>query len=258
MQLVVDVGNTETVVGVVEGRSELRGHWRISTKVPRTSDEYGYLLRGLLREAGFDRENLTRAVVGSVVPSATDILRPTLEGLVHGPVFVVDPGVSLPVRLDVDEPRTVGADRIVNTLAAREFFHRDTVVVDLGTATTYDCITAQGVFKGGVIAPGVSAGLEWLAARTAKLPAVEFAPPGRVIGRRTEACIQSGIFYGVVDALDGMVDRIRAEWEVPDALVVATGGYAPLVGPHCRTVERVEPWLTLYGLALAGRHLAGE
>ncbi|HSG47346.1 MAG TPA: type III pantothenate kinase, partial [Longimicrobiales bacterium] len=225
---------------------------------PRTSDEYGYLLRGLLREGGFSRETLTRAVVGSVVPAATEVLRPTLEGLVHGPVFVVDPGVSLPVRLNVDEPRTVGADRIVNTLAAREFYHRDTVVVDLGTATTYDCITADGVFEGGVIAPGVSAGLEWLAARTAKLPAVEFAPPSRVVGKRTEACIQSGIFYGVVDALDGMVERIRAEWARPQALVVATGGYAPLVGPHCRTVERVEPWLTLYGLALAGRHLAGE
>jgi len=258
MQLVLDVGNTETVVGVVEGDSQLRAHWRISTKVPRTSDEYGYLLRGLLREAGFDRERLTRAVVGSVVPAATDVLRPTLDGLVHGPVFVVDPGVSLPVRLDVDEPRTVGADRIVNTLAAREFYHRDTVVVDLGTATTYDCITAEGVFEGGVIAPGVSAGLEWLAARTAKLPAVEFSPPTRVIGRRTETCIQSGIFYGVVDALDGMVERIRQEWGRPDALVVATGGYAPMVGPHCRTVERVEPWLTLYGLALAGRLLAGE
>lgn len=258
MQLVVDVGNTETVVGVVESSAELRGHWRISTKVPRTSDEYGYLLRGLLREAGFGREQLRRAVVGSVVPSATDVLRPTLEGLVHGPVFVVDPGVSLPVRLEVDEPRTVGADRIVNTLAAREFYARDTIVVDLGTATTYDCITADGVFQGGVIAPGVSAGLEWLAARTAKLPAVEFAPPARVVGTRTEACIQSGIFYGVVDALDGMVHRIRAEWGRAEALVVATGGYARLVGPQCRTVEKVEPWLTLYGLALAGDHLAGE
>lgn len=258
MQLVVDVGNTETVLGVVEDERELRGHWRISTKVPRTSDEYGYLLRGLLREAGFGRESLVRAVVGSVVPSATDVLRPTLEGLVQGPVFVVDPGVSLPVRLEVDEPRTVGADRIVNTLAAREMYGRDTIVVDLGTATTYDCITADGVFVGGVIAPGVSAGLEWLAARTAKLPAVEFAPPARVIGTRTEACIRSGIFYGVVDAVDGMVDRIRAEWDRPEVVVVATGGYASVVGPHCRTVAEVEPWLTLYGLAMAGRHLAGD
>lgn len=256
MQLVVDVGNTETVVGVVDGGTTLEAHWRISTKVPRTPDEYGYLLRGLLREAGFGPDRLTRAVVGSVVPAATDVLRPTLAKLVQGPVLVVAPGVDLPVTLQVDEPRTVGADRIVNTLAARERYGRDTVVVDLGTATTYDCITARGVFLGGVIAPGVSAGLEWLAGRTAKLPAVEFAPPAGVVGTRTEACIQSGIFYGVVDAVDGMVERIRAEWGVADPLVVATGGYAALVGPHCRTVQEVEPWLTLYGLALAGRHLA--
>ncbi len=258
MQLVVDVGNTETVLGVVEGATDLRGHWRISTKVPRTPDEYGYLLRGLLREAGFDRELLHRAVIGSVVPSATDVLLPTLEGLVTGPVFVVDPAVSLPVRLEVDEPRTVGADRIVNTLAARELYDRDVIAVDLGTATTFDCITRDGVFVGGVIAPGVSAGLEWLAARTAKLPSVEFAPPGRVVGTRTEDCIQSGIFYGVVDAVDGMVRRIAEEWGKPDPLVLATGGHASEVGPHCRTVERVEPWLTLYGLALAGAYLAGD
>jgi len=258
MQLVVDVGNTETVVGVVEGVTDLRGHWRISTKVPRTPDEYGYLLRGLLREAGFDREVLHRAVIGSVVPSATDVLLPTLEGLVSGPVFVVDAAVSLPVRLEVDEPRTVGADRIVNTLAARELYDRDVIAVDLGTATTFDCITRDGIFVGGVIAPGVSAGLEWLAARTAKLPSVEFAPPGRVVGTRTEDCIQSGIFYGVVDAVDGMVRRIAEEWGRKDPLVLATGGHATEVGPHCRTVERVEPWLTLYGLALAGAYLAGD
>ncbi|HSM04881.1 MAG TPA: type III pantothenate kinase [Longimicrobiales bacterium] len=257
MQLVVDVGNTETVLGVVEGRTDLRGHWRISTKVPRTPDEYGYLLRGLLREAGFDRDALHRAVIGSVVPAATEVLMPTLESLVTGPVFVVDPAVSLPVRLEVDEPRTVGADRIVNTLAARELYDRDVIAVDLGTATTFDCITREGVFVGGVIAPGVSAGLEWLAARTAKLPSVEFSPPGRVVGTRTEDCIQSGIFYGVVDAVDGMVRRIVEEWARPDPLVLATGGHAVEVGPHCRTVERVEPWLTLYGLALAGEYLAG-
>jgi type III pantothenate kinase len=257
VQLVVDVGNTETVLGVVSGRTDLLGHWRISTKAPRTPDEYGHLLRGLLREGGFARENLTRAVVGSVVPSATAVLVPTLEAMVHGPVFVVDPAVSLPVRLEVDEPRTVGADRIVNTLAARELYHRDVIAVDLGTATTFDCITEDGVFVGGVIAPGVSAGLEWLGARTAKLPSVEFGPPGRVVGTRTEDCIQSGIFYGVVDAVDGMVRRIREYWQRPDALVVATGGYAPLVGKHCATVERIEPWLTLYGLAMAGELLAG-
>ncbi len=255
MQLVVDVGNTETVLGVIEGRTDLRGSWRVSTATPRTADEYTHLLRGLVREAGFDRDDLSQAVLGSVVPSATDVLIPTLGRMVSGDVITIDAHSKLPIVLDVEEPLTVGADRIVNTLAARELYGRNTLAVDLGTATTFDCITADGRFVGGVIAPGVSAGLEWLGRRTAKLPRVEFMPPGQVIGRRTEECIQSGIFYGVVDSLDGMVRRIVADWAVDAPLVVATGGYATVVGPHSETVEQVEPWLTLYGLAIAGEML---
>jgi type III pantothenate kinase len=156
----------------------------------------------------------------------------------------------------VEEPRTVGADRVVNTLAARELYGRDTIAVDLGTATTYDLITADGVFMGGVIAPGVSAGLEWLGRRTAKLPRVELVPPGTTIGRRTETCIQSGVFWSAVDAIDGIVRRIIAEWGRKDPYVVATGGFAAVVAPHCATVQHVEPFLTLYGLAIAGRELA--
>lgn len=256
MQLVLDVGNTETVVGAVTGRDRVEGHWRISTQVPRTADEYVYLLRGMLRDAGFGGERFHRAVLASVVPAATDVLVPTLERLVEGGVINVDAESELPIRLDVDDPRTVGADRIVNTLAAREIFGRDTIAVDLGTATTYDCITAEGVFVGGVIAPGVSAGLEWLGRRTAKLPRVEMVPPDTVVGTRTETCIRSGIFYGVIDGIDGMVARIRDEWGRPEALVVATGGFAPLVGPHTRSVEVTEPFLTLYGLAIAGELLS--
>lgn len=256
MQLVVDVGNTETVVGVVEDSRTLRAHWRLSSQVPRTADEFRHLLRGLLREGGYPPESLTRAVLGSVVPSVGDVLTATLGDLVAGDrVVVVTPDSSLPIRLDVDEPRTVGADRIVNTLAASELYARNTIAVDLGTATTFDCISADGVFLGGVIAPGVSAGLEWLGRRAAKLPRVELAAPDRVIGRNTEACIRSGVFYSVVDAVDGVVRRIKEEWGQPDALVVATGGYATVVGPHSATVEKVEPFLTLYGLALAGELL---
>ncbi len=255
MQLVVDVGNTETVLGLVEGRLELRAHWRVSTQVPRTVDEYTLLLRSLLAEWG-RVDGIGQAVVASVVPAVSDVLVATLQRLVQGPVHVVDPDTPLPIRLDVEEPRTVGADRIMNTLAARELYHRDTLAVDLGTATTFDLITAEGVFMGGVIAPGVSAGLEWLARRTAKLPRVELHPPPACIGRRTEDCIQSGIFYSAVDAVDGIVRRMREEWGRPDPLVVATGGFATVVGPHCATVEKVEPFLTLYGLAIAGEHLA--
>lgn len=152
----------------------------------------------------------------------------------------------------------MGADRIANTLAAAHLFGRDTIVVDLGTATTYDCITGDGVFLGGVIAPGLQAGEEWLKGRTAKLPRVELRRPDKVIGRRTETCLQSGIFFSAVDAVDGIVNRIREEWERPDALVVATGGNAGVLAPHSRTVEEVNPHLTLVGLELAGRYMAGE
>ena len=150
----------------------------------------------------------------------------------------------------------VGADRIVNTLAARELYHRDTIAVDLGTATTFDCITGDGVFLGGVISPGMPAGLEWLAARTAKLPRVELQPPEVVIGRRTETCIQSGVFYQAVEAVDGIVRRIKNEWGKQDAYDVATGGFANTMGPHLSTVDEIEPFLTLYGLAMAGAHIA--
>lgn len=256
MNLVVDIGNTETVVGLISPEGEVLAHWRLSTGIPRTSDEYDHLIHALLSRRDVGGADLKRGVLGSVVPSVTERIRRALEGIIAGPVISVGPDADLPIRLDVDEPKTVGADRIVNTLAAKELFHRDTIVVDLGTATTFDCITGDGVFLGGVIAPGVQVGMEWLGRRAAKLPRVEFKPPATVIGRRTEACMESGVFFSTVEAVDGIVDRIRGEWGRHEALVVATGGYAGLLAPHCRTVERVEPFLTLNGLFLAGQHMA--
>lgn len=256
MQLVVDVGNTETVVGLATRPMELAAHWRVSSVVPRTVDEMTVLLRSLLAGSGADLAQITQGVVGSVVPSTTYVWKESLERIIRGPVVTVGPESPLPIRLDVEEPKSVGADRIVNTLAACRMYQRDTIAVDLGTATTFDCITADGVFMGGVIAPGLSAGLEWLDKRTAKLPRVELKPPARVIGRRTEECIQSGVFYSVVDAVDGTVRRIKDEWGRPDALVVATGGFAGVLGPHLTSVDKIEPFLTCYGLALAGEALA--
>jgi type III pantothenate kinase len=254
MRLVADVGNTETVVGLfAQGSLEPAGHWRYATPLPRTSDELALLLRSFLLAGGFEPEKVTGAVVGSVVPAQTELLRAALGDLLSVEIRILSSADRLPIRLDVDSPRTVGADRIANTLAAAQLYGRDTIVVDLGTATTYDCITGAGVFLGGVIAPGLQAGQEWLGGRTAMLPRVELVPPERVIGRRTETCLQSGIFYSAVDAVDGIVERIRDEWKRPDALVVATGGYAGVLAPHSRTVEKVEPWLTLIGLELAGQ-----
>ena len=257
MQLVVDVGNTETVVGLASSPTDIVNHWRVSSSVPRTEDEMTALIRAFLAGDGVDESLITQGVVGSVVPSVNHVWMKTLGKIVSGDVLAVGPGSDLPIRLDVEEPMSVGADRVVNTLAAMELYHRDTIAVDLGTATTFDCITGEGVFKGGVISPGLNAGMDWLAARTAKLPKVELQTPGLVIGRRTDTCIQSGVFYSALDAVDGIVRRIKNEWGSPDALVVATGGFANTIAPHLQTVDETEPFLTLYGLAMAGKHIAG-
>ena len=259
MHLLVDIGNTETVLGLADaGDGELRAHWRLSTGTARTADEIDHLVHSLLARKGFDAATVSRAVLGSVVPSINGRMKAALEGLISGSVYTVEAGADLPVRLDVDEPKTVGADRIVNTLAAKILYQRDTIVVDLGTATTFDCISADGVFLGGVIAPGVQVGLEWLGRRAAKLFRVQFRPPAAVIGRRTEVCMESGVFFSTVDAIDGIVGRIQREWERPEALVVATGGYAGVIAQHCSSVAEVDPFLTLRGLYFAGEYLAGE
>lgn len=266
-QLVVDVGNTETVLGLVSlCGAQVFGHWRVSTGVPRTQAEYQVLLSALLtpdvRLPDDALPSICRAVVGSVVPAAAPVLESALSSLLSAPVVTVTSESELPIELAVEEPLTVGVDRIVNTLAAKVRFGRDTIAVDLGTATTFDCITADGVFLGGVIAPGLAAGLEWLAKRTAKLPTVDLAPPRAVVGRRTEDCIRSGVFYSAVDSVNGIVARIKDEWRASadpaaDPLVVATGGFAATVGSHASSVDRVEPLLTLQGLGIAGAHLTG-
>jgi type III pantothenate kinase len=168
----------------------------------------------------------------------------------------VDAHSALPVTLDVDEPLTVGADRIVNVLAAVAVYRADTIVVDFGTATTFDCITADSRFIGGVIMPGLRTSSDQLTRRTAKLPATELKAPARVIGRRTEECIQAGVLYGAADAVDGIVRRIRSEWPGGDApRVVATGGLAPVVAPLTASIEEVHPDLTLQGLRIAAGYL---
>ena len=257
MNLVVDIGNTEMVLGVANPDGDFLAHWRLTTGTARTADELDHLVHSILFRKGFDPGTLIRAVLASVVPSMTERMRTALKGLVPGPVFTVDAESKLPIELDVDEPKTVGADRIVNTLAAKVLYGQDTIVVDLGTATTFDCITAQGAFVGGVISPGVQVGLEWLGHRAAKLPKVRFRPPDKVIGRRTEACMESGVFLSAVYAIDGIVEGIKREWGKSDVLVVATGGYAPLMARYCGTVEKVEPFLTLRGLFFAGEYLSG-
>ena len=251
MIIVFDVGNTETTIGVFEG-DELRAHWRIMTGVARTADEYGVLLTDLVRSAKVATEALHGASLGSVVPGVTGPLAEACRRWLEAPVTEIDARTKLPITLDVEEPLTVGADRIINTLAASRMYQSDCIVVDLGTATTYDCITAAGVFLGGVIAPGVTTSADTLVRRTSKLPATELVAPARTIGRRTEECIRAGVMLGAADSIDGLVRRIKREWPTrATPKVVATGGLAEVLTPLCTEIELVEPHLTLHGLRMA-------
>lgn len=255
MLLTLDIGNTEITAGLFRG-AELEGHWRLTTHPDRTADEWGSVFGSFVVLAGRSPNEVRSVVLASVAPTVT-------QSVVAGIVLAtgclgvaVDARTPLPVTLDVDEPLSVGADRIVNVLAAREFWGGDTIVVDFGTATTFDCITADSRFLGGVIMPGLRTSADQLTRRTAKLPATELTAPSRVIGRRTEECIRSGVLFGTAEAVDGIVRRIRAEWPSPGTpRVVATGGLAGIVAPLSHTIEQVEPDLTLHGLRIAADHL---
>jgi type III pantothenate kinase len=258
MILVFDVGNTETTIGLYDGTT-LVAHWRLTTVAERTPDELALLIRELFVAHGIALESVTGTALGSVVPAVTGSLADACRQCFGTPPLVVDAASGLPIRLAVDEPLTVGADRIINTLAASRLYRRDTIVVDLGTATTYDCITEDGIFLGGVIAPGVRTSAETLYRRTAKLPATELRAPDKVIGTRTEECIRAGVIFGAAGAVDGIVGRIIAAWPRPTRpFVVATGGLAESVRPYCATIDVVAPHLTLDGLRMAHELLRGS
>jgi type III pantothenate kinase len=250
--LVCDVGNTETTLGVYEGET-LRGHWRVMTGVDRTADEFGLLLRQILVDEGINPTHIVGAAIASVVPRVTAPLVAACKSwLKEKPVVTIDGRSKLPIKLDVEEPMTVGADRIVNTLAASKLFVRDAIVVDMGTATTFDCITADGVFLGGVIMPGVLMMAEALSRKTAKLPATDLGIPKKAIGRRTEDNIRAGVMFGAADGIDGIIRRLKAEWPRPGMpVVIGTGGLAETFQPLCREFNQVDPYLTLRGLQIA-------
>ena len=255
MLLALDVGNTEITIGLFAG-DRLNGHWRLTTVAQRTPDEWAATMASHLIHSGHRPPEVRAAVLASVAPGVTTSLVQGVRQATGAEPVAVGPDTPLPLRLDVEEPLTVGADRVVNTLAALVLYRRDTVVVDFGTATTFDCITADGRFIGGVIAPGLVTGADNLVRRAAKLPATELTPPERTIGRRTEDCIRAGVLFGAAEAADGIVRRIKAEWpggSVP--YVVATGGLAQVVVPLSREIEATDPMLTLTGLRLAAAHL---
>lgn len=263
MIIVFDVGNTETTVGLFDGDT-MTAHFRLMTESARTPDEFGLLLGTLLRSRSLSATQIDGAAIGSVVPRVTGPLTEACASWLGVAATVVDAQSPLPIVLDVEEPLTVGADRVINTLAASRMYQCDTIVVDLGTATTYDCITHDGVFLGGVIAPGVATSADTLFRRTSKLPATELVAPARTIGRRTEECIRAGVMFSAADAIDGIVRRIKREWPRAEERgargapprVVATGGLAETMAPLCQEVDEVEPHLTLQGLRLAHSILA--
>lgn len=248
MLLALDVGNTNTVVGVFEGK-ELRVHWRLATRRDGTGDEYGIVIKNLLDLAGLEPARISGVAIASVVPP----LQSSLEEMAHRyfriAPMVVGPGIRTGMPILYDSPREVGADRIVNAVAAFEAYGGPAIVVDFGTATTFDAVSARGEYMGGVIAPGIGIAAEALFERTAKLPRVDVVKPKCVVGKNTVASIQSGLFYGYLGLVEGIVSRMRAEME-GDPVVVATGGLSHLILAESRSVHHVDPLLTLTGLRI--------
>jgi type III pantothenate kinase len=248
--VVFDVGNSEITIGIFDGEA-LVSHWRLTTAAPRTADELALLIRSITGEEIAHPGGAEGSAICSVVPAVTPMLAEACETSFGKKPVIVDARASLPIKLDVEEPFTVGADRVANTLAASRIHKRDSIVVDLGTATTYDCITADGTFLGGVIQPGIMISADTLFRRTAQLPATDIVPPRKVIARRTDECIRAGVLYGAVDSIDGIVRRIKREWPNKQSpLVIATGGMAETVKPHSAEIELVDPFLTLKGIRI--------
>ena len=249
MLLAIDVGNSNTVVGVFDG-DELLEHWRLSTDLERTPDELVLALAGFLGFAGLDlQQQIDGLVAGSVVPTVTEVVREMAHRYLPFRPVIVEPGVRTGISLRHDHPQDIGADRIVNAVAAHARYESAAIVVDFGTATSFDAVSANGAFVGGAIAPGVHISAEALVSRAARLPKVETVTPPSPIGRSTVTALQSGIVYGFAGQVDGIVRRIAAELG-GEVTTVATGGCAPAVLAACETIDDYDPWLTLDGLRL--------
>jgi type III pantothenate kinase len=239
----IDVGNTQTVLGLYEA-GELARHWRLATEPQRTGDELGLLLGGLLD---------LRAVDGICLSSTVPALIRSYEEVAAGvgaTLLVVGPGTRSGIALRYDDPREIGPDRIANAVAARERYGAPCVVVDFGTSTNFDVVSAEGEYVGGVLAPGIEISMDALFRRAARLVKVDFVAPASAIGKTTESALRSGLVYGFAGQVDGIVERIRAELGDRATPVVATGGLAELIAPHAETIDRVDPFLTLEGLRL--------
>ncbi len=248
MLLVIDLGNTNTVLGMYRGEELVRS-WRVTTDKSRTVDEYGILIHELFRLSGIHFSDIRDVIISCVVPPMLN----TLEGLCRDyfklKPYIVGPGIKTGMPIHYDNPKEVGADRIVNAVAAYEKYRRSLIIVDFGTATTFDFISPRGEYQGGAIAPGLVISADALFQRASKLPRVELSRPPQVIAKNTVNSMQSGIVYGYAGLVDGIVQRMKHESK-EDALVVATGGLAVLIAPAAQTIDEVDPNLTLEGLRI--------
>ena len=248
MLLAVNVNNTYTKIGVYAG-TRLALNWRLQTEPGRTADEYGVLLLGLFEAAGALASAIDAVIVSSVVPPMNPVVDELARKYFHQEPLLVGPGIRTGMPILMENPKEVGADRIVNAVAGYDRTRSACIVVDFGTATTFDYVTERGEYAGGVIVPGVAISLDALFMRTAKLPRVELVRPPRVLGRNTIHAIQSGVIHGYTALVDGLVERIRREND-PQAHVLATGGLASLIAPESTTIESVDEFLTLDGLRI--------
>lgn len=246
MLLAIDIGNTNIVLGLYQNK-QLITHWRLATQAERTADEYGVIITQLVSYAGFAVGQIDAIVVSCVVPPMLTTTQELAQKFFHIEPLIVGPGIKTGMPILYESPKDVGADRIVNGIAAYEKYHDICIIVDFGTATTIDLISKKGEYVGGAIAPGLSISLEALVQRASKLPRIEIVKPKEVVGRNTVNSIQAGIFYGYVGLVDGIVRRIQSE-SGGQAKVVATGGLAPLVASECASITEVDEFLTLEGL----------
>ena len=248
MLLVIDIGNSNIVMGTYEGKTLMK-HWRISTDSQKTGDEYGMLINDLFRYQGVSISDVADIIISSVVPPLVVPFVKMCERYFKIHPLVVGPGIKTGIKLNYENPRAIGADRIVNAVGAYENYGGPLIVIDIGTATTFDVVADNGDFLGGVIAPGINASAESLFSSTAKLPRIELVPPKNVIGRNTISCMQSGIIYGYVGQIDTIVEKIRAEMgENWHAKVIATGGLARMIYKESKTIDKIDHFLTLSGL----------
>jgi type III pantothenate kinase len=248
MLLVIDVGNTNTVLGVYD-RKVLVDHWRIATEKGKTADEWGTMFRDLFLFDHLNIRDFEGLIISSVVPPVLDMLQGMADKYFHVKPLIVGPDIDTGIKIVYKNPAEVGADRIVNAVAAYDRYRRSLIVVDFGTATTFDYVSSRGDYIGGVIAPGIGISAEALFQRTSKLPRVEILKPKKVIGENTIQCMQSGIFFGYVGLVDEIVKRMKKEVR-SNPKVIATGGLAGLIANESETIEEVNEFLTLEGLRI--------